>query len=231
MLGKKADLVLTGFPNLESVFPKAGKVVFTGNPIRNIIKTVDREESRKKLGLNDGDKLVFAMGGSLGSKTLNEFMVEAASSEEFKDVKFVLGSGKQQSGTLDNKTIPENLTVKTYIDDPQTYMSAADISITRAGAVTCAETAAIGSCSVFVPYPFAAHDHQTFNAKAFVDVNGAMLVPDDRVNEDLKGVLKDLLNDPEKRENIRKNAKKLAVLDCDERITKAIAELLENKKK
>ena len=231
MLGKKADLVLTGFPNQESIFSKAGKVVFTGNPIRSIIKTVDRNESRKALGLSDDDFLVFAMGGSLGSKTLNEFMVDAASDEEFKNAKFVLGSGKQQSGVLDNVTIPENLTVKTYIDNPQTYLSAADVSITRAGAVTCAEVAAIGSCSILVPYPFAAHDHQTYNAQAFVDVDGAILVPDAEVKDKLKGVLKDLYSDPQKRENMRVNAKKLAVLDCDERIAKAIAELLESKKK
>lgn len=229
MLGKKADLVLTGFPDIESVFPKAGKVVFTGNPIRDIMKNVDREKSREKLGLSPSDKLIFVMGGSLGSKTLNEFIVKTASTEEFRDVRFVLGSGKQQSGTLSDLKIPENLTVKTYIEDPQTYLSAADISVTRAGAVTCAEIAAVGSCSVLVPYPHAAHDHQTYNAKAFVDVEGAVLVPDAEVETTLADVLKDLLNDKDKREKMRINAKKLAVLDCDERIAQAIAELLESK--
>ena len=230
-LGKKADLVLTGFPDLESVFPSAGKVVFTGNPIRNIIKTVDRQESREKLGLKEDDKLIFTMGGSLGAKTLNDYIVKAAGFEEFKNVRFVLGSGKQQGGSLESSNLPSNLEVMTYIDDPQTYLSAADVSITRAGAVTCAEVAAIGSCSVLVPYPYAAHDHQTFNAKAFVDVGGAKLVPDAQVETELKGVLLDLLASKDKREEMRRNAKKLAVYDCDERIARAIAELLESRKK
>ena len=228
MLGKKADLVLTGFTNLESSFPKAKRLVFTGNPIRNVIKTVDRAESRRKLGLTDDDRLIFAMGGSLGAKTLNDFICKCAGEEDFKDVRFVLGSGKQQSGSFDASDLPSNLKVMTYIEDPQTYLSAADISITRAGAVTCAEVAAIGSCSVLVPYPFAAHDHQTFNAKAFSDIGGAVLVADSDVPSKLEGVLKDLLSSSEKREDMRVNAKKLAVLDCDERICKAIDELFKS---
>ena len=226
MLGNKADLVLTGFENLESSFPKAKKSVFVGNPIRSVMKDTDREKSREKLGLGPDDKLVFAMGGSLGAKTINDFILNLSKDEEFKNVKFVLGSGKQQSTSFDASDIPANLTVMEYIEDPQTYLSGADICITRAGAVTCAEIAATGACSVLVPYPFAAHDHQTFNARAFSDINGAVLVPDAEVNDKLKDVIRDLLNSEDKRMAMRANAKKLAVLDCDERIVGAIDEVL-----
>lgn len=224
LLGNKAELVLTGFPNLEKDFSKAKKIVFTGNPIRSVMKSVNVEKSREKLGLSENDTLVFAMGGSLGAQTINEGIVKVAS--KFPEVKFVLGTGKQQSKSFSNDNLPVNLTVMEYIDNPQDYISAADVSITRAGAVTCAEVAAIGSCSVFIPYPHAAHDHQTFNAKAFSDINGAILLPDNEVDEKLEGIIRDLLSDMPKRYTLRANAKKLAVYDCDERIINAIEEVL-----
>lgn len=226
-IGRRASLVLTGFPNLEQDFPKAGKVVFTGNPIRKIMFGNDISECRKKLGLSDDDLLVFAMGGSLGAKTINDFIFKAAADPELSKVKFVLSSGKQQSLGIDESEIPSNVKVMKYIDEPNVYLCAADISITRAGAVTCAETAAVPSCSVLIPYPYAAHDHQTYNASAFADVGGCVMMSDSDVSEGkLLPVLKDLLKDKDRRMKIRENAAKLAVKDCSERITGAIDELL-----
>ena len=228
MMGRKADLVLTGFPGLEKDFPKAGRVIYTGNPIRSIMTGNDPEKIRAKMGLAPSDKLVFAMGGSLGSKTINDFVIEAAGRPEFSGVKFVLGTGKQQtSKILEDTAIPDNLEMHEYISNPNEYMSAADVSITRSGAVTCAETAAIGSCSIMIPYPHAAQDHQTYNASSFAKIGGGILMPDkDVVEGKLFAVLEELLKDDEKRRSMRENAKKLAVLDCDEKIINAIEELI-----
>lgn len=224
MLGNKAELVLTGFPNIEKDFAKAKRIVFTGNPIRSVMKKVDCQKSRAVLGLKEEEKLVFAMGGSLGAQTINNAIVKVAA--KFPEVKFVLGTGKQQSKSFDKSNLPSNLSVLEYIDNPQDYLAAANVSITRAGAVTCAEVAAIGSCSIFIPYPHAAHDHQTFNAKAFSDVNGAILLPDNEAEEKLEGIISELLDDTQKCYTLRANAKKLAVYDCDERIVNAIKEVL-----
>ena len=228
MMGRKADLVLTGFPNQEKDFPKAKRVVFTGNPIREMVIGTEFASSREKLGVPMDAKFVFAMGGSLGAKTINDFMIEAAGKPEFADVKFVLSSGKQQTKILNSGVkIPDNLTVLSYIDNPNDYMAAADVSILRAGAVTCAETAAIGACAIFIPYPYAAHDHQTYNANTFVKEDGAVLVPDATVAEgELYNKLNELLNDEIRRMQLREGAKKLAVLDCSDRIVKAIVETL-----
>lgn len=230
--GRSASLVLTGFPNLEKVFSKAKKVVYTGNPVRDIMFNNDYKEARAKLGIDDDTKLIFAMGGSLGAKTINDFMIECAARPEYKDVKFVLGSGKQQSSKLneEKKEIPENLTIMEYIDNPNVYLAGADISITRAGAVTCAEIAAIGACNVFIPYPFAAQDHQTFNASAFSNTEAGVLVPDAEVKTGLLlPVIAELLEDDERRKNIRINARKLSVEDCDRRIVTAIDDLIKGK--
>ncbi|MBO4243100.1 MAG: undecaprenyldiphospho-muramoylpentapeptide beta-N-acetylglucosaminyltransferase [Clostridiales bacterium] len=230
LIGKKADLVLTGFPGQESAFSGAGKVICVGNPVRDMMFGNTYEGSREKLGIAPDQKLVFAMGGSRGSKTINEFILKAAGMEEFKDVRFVLGAGMQQADLIpEDFVIPENLSVNKYIENPNDYLSAADVSITRAGAVTCAEVAAMGACSVFIPYPYAAHKHQNFNAQAFVDAGGALMVEDEDVCKgELFPVLKELLSDDEKRKNMRENALKLAIPDCNDRITKAIDSLLSN---
>lgn len=228
MLGRKADLVLTGFPDQEKSFPKAGKVIYSGNPIRSVMIGHSFEEARRKLGIEPSQKLVFAMGGSLGSKTINDFVISAAKMDRFSGVKFVLGTGKQQTSKLSEEDLGSpNLETHPYINNPTDYLAGADVCITRAGAVTCAETAAIGSCSILVPYPYAAHDHQTYNASAFADIGGCVMMADkDVVEGKLYDVLEELLKDDEKRMRIRENAGKLAVLDCDEKIVKAVEELL-----
>jgi len=227
-MGKRAALVLTGFPNQEKDFPKAGKVICTGNPIRSFVLDYNYESARKELGIEEGTKLVFAMGGSLGSKTINDFIFEAASRPEFKDVQFVLSTGKQQSSELESREKPANLKTYEYINNPVVYLAGADVAITRSGAVTCAEAAAIGSCSVFIPYPYAAYDHQTYNASAFADVGGCLLMPDqDVVEGKLYEELRKLLEDDNRRKSMRENAKKLAVLDCNERIVNAIKDVIQ----
>lgn len=223
MLGKKASLVLTGFPDQEDVFKGAGKVVCTGNPIRSRMIGVTFEDGRRELGIEASQKLVFAMGGSLGAKTINDFIIDCAGDPLFSDTLFILSSGKQQSEHLNAKDLPSNLKIMTYIDRPEFYLAAADVSVTRAGAVTCAETAAIASCNVFVPYPHAAHDHQTYNASAFEKKGGCVLISDADVAAGLlKPRLRQLLDDPASRKAIRENAAKLAVLDCDKRICECI---------
>ena len=227
MLGRKAKLVLTGFPDQEAIFKGAGKVVCSGNPIRSQIIGCTAEKGRDALGISPDCKLVFAMGGSLGAKTINDFILDAASDPDFADVKFVLSSGKQQSDKLSVDKIPDNLEIMTYTDHPEYYLAGADVCITRAGAVTCAETAAIGSCSVFVPYPHAAHDHQTYNASAFEKVGGCILMSDaDVADGKLKSRLRELLDNGEERKAIREKAKTLAVLDCDKRICETIDGIL-----
>ena len=229
-LFSKGALVMTGFPNQESIFSKASKVVYTGNPVRSNMFGLTKEESRKTLGIAPDRKLVFTMGGSLGSATLTNFIFACAKKPEFADVKFVISVGKHNSVEItdDVKSLP-NLEIREYIDRPDLYMSAADCSILRAGAVTCAEITATGACAIMVPYPFAAHDHQTYNANSLADKGAGIVVSDEDVKAGkLAPVLTDLLNDPERQEKIRKASLSLAIRDTGERITEAIKTSLGN---
>ncbi len=230
LFARGAALVMTGFRGQEKIFSKARKVVYTGNPVRAEMFGRTRDGSREKLGIGKDQKMVFIMGGSLGSATLTNFVFDIARKDEFKDVYFVISVGKHNSVeiTPDITELP-NLEIREYIDRPDLYMSAADCSILRAGAVTCAEICATGACAIMVPYPYAAHDHQTFNANSLASKGAGIVVSDNDVKlGKLEGVLTDLINDPERQNEIRKASLDLAVKDTGKRITDAIKASLGN---
>ena len=227
-LSKDAALVMTGFPNQEKVFAKAKKVVYTGNPVRKIMFGNSYEDSRAKLGIPEGKRFVFAMGGSLGSATITGFILACAKMPEFADCKFVLSCGKHNAVEItdEDRNLP-NLEIMEYITDTNLYLSGSDVCILRAGAVTCAEITATGACAVMVPYPYAAHDHQTYNARSIAERGGGIVVTDeDCASGKILPVLKELLADDAKRVQIRENAARLAIPDTGERIFRAINEAL-----
>ena len=227
-LSKGAALVMTGFADQESVFPNAKKVVYTGNPVRKIMFGNTYEGAREKLGIPEGKKFVFAMGGSLGSATITGFILSCARKPEFADVKFVLSCGKHNTVEItdEDRNLP-NLDIREYINDTNLYLAGSDVCILRAGAVTCAEITATGACAIMVPYPYAAHDHQTYNANSIAKRGGGIVVTDEDCGSGkIIPVLTDLLNDDARREQIRKCAASQAIPDTDERIFRSIAEAL-----
>ena len=180
LLSRHASAVCTSFPGIESYFPKAKQVLFTGNPVKKIFFSIQKEESRRKLGLTKDDFFVLAMGGSLGARTINDAVVELSRLALPPKTKILLSAGKQQHEELIAKITSANqvLEIREYIYDPEQYMAAADLIICRAGAITCAEVAALGLPSIMIPYPFAAGDHQTSNAMAFVNQNASVMMKD-----------------------------------------------------
>lgn len=180
MMSKWAHTVFTGFPGMEKYFPKAERVICTGNPVREAFSNTNRHDARKQLGIKDSEFMILAMGGSLGSKTINEAVLGLAEYLKEKEVRIVLSAGKQQySGLSESARTPGgNTEVKEYIADTNVYMYAADLMICRAGAITCAEIASVGVPSVMVPYPFAAGDHQTYNARLFEEKGACILISD-----------------------------------------------------
>ena len=230
LFARGCALVMTGFPGQESIFSKAQKVVYTGNPVRSNMFGRTKDGSRHELGIAPDSKLVFVMGGSLGSATLTNFVFGNAGKPDFKDVHFVISVGKHNSVEITDevRNLP-NLEIKEYIDRPDLYMSAADCSILRAGAVTCAEITATGACAIMVPYPFAAHDHQTYNANSLAQKGAGIVVSDEDVKAGrLVSVLTDLLNDPSRQDAIREASLALAIKDTGKRITEAVKTALGN---
>lgn len=220
LMSRYAKTVCTSFPGIEHFFNKKAKIVYTGNPIRGVFSEVDREKSRNKLSLSDDDFLILAMGGSLGARTVNESIVALAKKISDPKVRIILSVGKQRYKEVveESKNWPKNIEVFEYIQDPEVYLSACDLFIGRAGAITCAEVQACGAPSILIPYPYAAQDHQTYNARTFEKGEAGILIPDSEAVEKLPDLALGLIGDKEKLQKMRENAKALAIYDASKRI-------------
>ena len=187
-LAKKAKAVFTAYPNMDHFFPKT-KTFFLGNPVRKTIITdlIDKELAKEQLGLDRNKLTILSVGGSLGSRTLNNGWKENVKQITEKDYQLIW-----QTGKLDYKELSENsrisnlksqISLKEFISDMALAYSAADVIVSRAGAIAISELAMTKKRIVLVPFPFAAEDHQTKNAITLVEKNAARIVKDSEMAE------------------------------------------------
>lgn len=191
MMAANASRVCISVPAARPVFEREGDpghVVLTGNPVRRSVIAGDRSRGRAALGVPDDATLLLVFGGSLGARTLNEGMAALKGRLLGIDgLRVVQSTGK---GGFDDAVRALALTddekkrwdIRAYIDDMGDCLAAADLVLSRAGASSIAEIAAVGVPSVLVPYPYATADHQTTNAKFLVDAGAAVLFADDEVS-------------------------------------------------
>jgi UDP-N-acetylglucosamine--N-acetylmuramyl-(pentapeptide) pyrophosphoryl-undecaprenol N-acetylglucosamine transferase len=221
ILAKKAQAICVAYENLESVFDKK-KLHLTGNPVRLSAIPTDniRAEARKNLGLNPDLPTFFIMGGSLGAKTLNESMLNNIDSIESSGYQLLWQVGKFYINGIDEKLKPMNLKnihYTAFIQDMADAYRAADVIVSRAGALSVSELCLVGKPVILVPSPNVAEDHQTKNAMALVNKNAAILVKDSAAREALiNSMMKLIANEKEQAtlsENILKLGKRNATKD------------------
>lgn len=224
LLGKKAVRVFVANKGMEKFFP-AEKIVMTGNPVRsNIVSnTVSAAEAKQSFGLDTGRLTVFAMGGSLGAKSINEAVDAGLGLLQANGIQLIWQTGKlyidkAKQATQDNASV----WVNDFISDMARAYAAADIVISRAGAMSVTELCIAAKPVVFVPYPFAAEDHQTANAKALVDQQAAAMIKDSDAAKVLMNEVLALANDENRRTMYASNIAKLAVTDADAKIANMI---------
>lgn len=236
-LAKKAKAVFTAYPEMQKFFGST-PTHFLGNPIRSsiIADLIDKAEAKEKLGL-DKDKLtILSVGGSLGSKTLNDTWDEYAAQLIEKGHQLIWQTGKNYKqgvgdketrgeGESDNSQISnlESQILKNeFISDMPLVYSAADIIVSRAGAIAISELAVVGKPLILVPFPFAAEDHQTKNALTLVEKNAAKMVKDKEMKEKFWTTLMELCENEilrkEMSENLQFFAKPKATKEIVDRI-------------
>ncbi len=228
MLAKKAHAICVGYEGMEKFFP-ADKIIFTGNPVRNKIaqSTISREEGQEWSGLNAEKKTILVVGGSLGAKAINEAIDENLESLLDEGVQLIWQTGKlyYQQAMQRAAAFNDKVRVFEFIKEMDYAYAAADAIVSRAGALAIAELCIVAKPVIFVPFPFAAEDHQTSNAMALVEHNAAMMVKNSDAKIELVAKLKKLLKDDAMQSLMHKNLQALAIKDADVRIAKKVIEL------
>src|SRR5690606_27754519 len=228
ILAKKAKAVCVAYEKMEQFFPKE-KITITGNPVRkNISKSdITREEGQAWLGMDEGKKTILVVGGSLGAKSINEAIDAGLEEIIGEGVQLVWQTGKPyyQQAKERAEAFKDNVKVYEFIRDMDYAYAAADVVISRAGALAIAELCIVAKPVIFVPYPYAAEDHQTSNAMALVEHNAALMVKDSDAKTELVKKLKMLLHDNAMQELMTRNLQEAAITDADDRIAKKLLEI------
>lgn len=228
ILGKKANAICVGYDNMERFFPKE-KLMFTGNPVRAKIaqSVVTKEEGVNWAGLEASKKTILIVGGSLGAKAINETIDAELENILKEDVQLIWQTGKlyYEQAKVKAAVFADKVKVYDFIKDMDYAYAAADMVISRAGALAIAELCIVAKPVIFVPFPFAAEDHQASNAMALVEHNAAMMVKNSDVKIELIKKLKKLLSDNTMQELMKKNLQAMAITDADERIAKKVLEI------
>lgn len=168
-----ADLVMTGFRSASDRF--SGEAIYTGNPVRPSMKRYERSRARAALDIPEKAPAVLFLGGSQGARALNDMALEVP-----EGVYLLLQCGSRDLERIRGLSSGiHRMKIFDFIDDPALLYSAADVAVARSGAMTVAELTWFRLPSVYVPYPFAADDHQRWNAREIVQGGGALMADQD----------------------------------------------------
>lgn len=225
LLGKKATKVFVASDGMQQFFPPE-KIAVTGNPVRpDIVRagTIGKAEALRFFHLQPGKKTVLVVGGSLGARSINEAVEKGLNDLLAAGLQLIWQTGKTEAQRWKEATVnKEGIWVNDFIKEMQYAYAAADIVISRAGAMAIAELCVVRKPVLFVPYPFAAEDHQTVNAQNLVQKKAALMVKDSEAKERLVPMLLQLAADEQKQTELKANIAALAVTDADEKVATEI---------
>ncbi|MCW3092663.1 MAG: UDP-N-acetylglucosamine--N-acetylmuramyl-(pentapeptide) pyrophosphoryl-undecaprenol [Ferruginibacter sp.] len=224
MLGRKATKIFVATDGMEKFFP-AGNLVISGNPVRESIShsSVSREDAVRFFELEPHKKTILAIGGSLGAKSINESIAAGIAEFENSGLQLIWQTGKPFAGKGKEAAAGRtNIWVDDFITQMEYAYAAADVVISRSGAMSIAELCVMKKPAVFVPFPFAAEDHQTANAQKLVDKDAGLLISDKEALTKLVPTVISLAKDEQRQETLKENISKLAITNADEVIAAEI---------
>lgn len=225
-LSKKAVKICVAYEGLEKYFP-AEKIVLTGNPVRrDLIDTHEkREQAIAKFGLDASRKTLLVLGGSLGSRRINQLIAKELTWLS-QNVQVIWQCGKLYFEEYGYHGDKEGVQVLSFIDRMDLAYAAADVVVSRSGASSVSELCVVGKPVIFIPSPNVAEDHQTKNAQAIVDKEAAIMLKEAQLDTQFSNVFLDLLANEEKQQKLGTNIKKLAKLNATEDIVEEIIKLI-----
>lgn len=232
-LARSASAICLTYPLEDDGALHDKDVRITGNPVRSSVLNANREDSRKALGMPQDARMLLVFGGSLGARHINEaianmkddllsredlYVMHVAGPKEFDSVKDALRLTDNESKRYE---------VLGYQDRMAEALASADLVVSRAGATSLAEISALGVPAVLVPFPYATADHQTMNARSYVDAGAALMFSDDAVEEDVfKQAILELLDNPAKRQAMRDAADGFETGKASEKLASCVLEVI-----
>ena len=231
LLGKRATRIFVATDGMEKFFP-AGKLLITGNPVRQSIasQTISKLDAMKYFGLSADKKTVLCIGGSLGAKSINEAIEKDIDLFEANGLQLIWQTGKPfAEKARECCKEKKNIYVNDFIMQMEYAYGAADMVISRSGAMAIAELCLVKKPVIFVPYPFAAEDHQTANAQNLVNKQAAMLISNNDALSKLVPAVISLSKDEKLQESLKDNIGRLGNAEADKVIAKEILSITVNK--
>lgn len=228
MMAKKAVRFCVAYTGMEKYFPKE-KIILTGNPVRANIVNLQRNkpQSLKHFNLSAGKKTLLIIGGSLGSKTINESIRGGVNELVEKDIQLIWQTGKLYfDNVVASAARHPNIRIFDFIREMDLAYDAADVIISRAGAIAISELCVVKKPVILVPSPNVAEDHQTKNALALAEKNAAWVVKDADARKELVKKAIELLENSEEQKKLCEHIARLALPDAAERIAKEILSLV-----
>ncbi|WP_250433090.1 undecaprenyldiphospho-muramoylpentapeptide beta-N-acetylglucosaminyltransferase [Hanstruepera flava] len=227
LLSKKANKICVAYDGLERFFP-ADKIVKTGNPVRQDLLNINekRNEAQELFQLEKEKKTLLVLGGSLGSRRINELIEKELDYLHTHNVQVVWQCGKLYYDKYKIYGNTKNIQVHAFINNMACAYASADIIISRAGASSVSELCIVGKPVIFIPSPNVAEDHQAKNAQAIVDEDAGILIRESDLEVDFQNKFTQLMVSPERQKQLSENIKKLALVNATSDIVDQVIQLL-----
>jgi UDP-N-acetylglucosamine--N-acetylmuramyl-(pentapeptide) pyrophosphoryl-undecaprenol N-acetylglucosamine transferase len=239
LLSRIAGKVGISFEEAKKYFPESVqyKLIMTGNPVRKDIISADRRKSRTKYNLKPEDVFIYSFGGSGGQISLNEAIIDVIKKYNgHNNVKILHVTGKKlYDGFMKDLTesikLERNIEIKDYMYEAPLALSAADIVIGSAGAITIAEITAIGVPSILIPKTYTAENHQVYNARALEKEGAALVI----LEKDLTGgtllkSIEEIIENKGRLKTMALNSKRLGNSDVENKIYATMTGLINAQK-
>ena len=230
LLAKNAAKICVAYDGLDRFFVN-NKIIKTGNPVRKEITQISMDQiaAKEYFGFERDRSLILVIGGSLGARTLNESFFNGLDKIKDESVQLLWQCGKLYFDEFNNQLNKDkfnNVQLTKFITEMDKAYAAADLIVSRAGALSISELCLIGKPVILVPSPNVSEDHQTKNAMALVDNNAAVMVKDIDAREDLVVDAIKLLRNKNKMEELGTNIKKMAYPNATEHIVQEIINII-----
>ena len=226
LLANRVEKIFVAYDKLDKFFPKK-KIIKTGNPVRQDLLEIDskKEEAISFFKLDKNAKTLFVLGGSLGARAINVLIKNKLAFFKENNIQVIWQCGKLYYEEY-KKYESSNVYVCAFLDRMDLAYSAADIIVSRAGAGTISELCIVKKPVIFIPSPNVAEDHQTKNAKALSNRNAAILIKEINLDSRFEKEFKILISSEERRKELSKNIKKLALPNATKHIVDEIDKIL-----